>query len=156
MAAHCPTGERKLAVNFAAKGNKEALRRLLEAGCDTEATDGIGWTPLMLAAFHGHTDCVQLLTQHGANVNKCVQGGLTASHFAAQEGDLEAVRMLFASGYVEVATSHRCLSVADYAASRSHVDVLSFAVACGCDLRAPPFFLVGKAVRAFYSVLLEL
>ena len=214
MAAPSTSEERKLAVNFAAKGgDKEALGRLLKAGCDADMMDSNGWTPLMHAAFSGHTECLKLLIQHGADVSIrtetgtaahfaasrghkqelltlleagcgvdvadkcgrtplmcaavkghsaclepliergadvriCLVGGKTAAQYAAQSGRLEALRVLFAFGGVEVVPPDACLSIVECAASASHVDVL----ACGCYWHRPPF-VVGKAVRAFCSAL---
>ena len=45
------------------------LLALLDAGCEVDTADCSGYTPLMRAVLSGHTDCVQLLLQRGANVH---------------------------------------------------------------------------------------
>lgn len=49
-----------------AVGNLPALETLLACGCDPQATDHLGATPLHWAAFHGHVAAVRLLIAHGA------------------------------------------------------------------------------------------
>ena len=39
------------------------------AGCDIEARDNIGYTPLHVAAEHGFTDMIDFLLKHNATVN---------------------------------------------------------------------------------------
>jgi ankyrin repeat protein len=45
----------------AINGHTEVARLLLDRGADPELEDGDGWTALMLARGHGHTDLVDLL-----------------------------------------------------------------------------------------------
>ena len=51
-------------------GQAPVMRRLLPAGVDPDVTDYRGWTPLMFAAQEGHTNCIQLLLDSGASVNR--------------------------------------------------------------------------------------
>jgi ankyrin repeat protein len=49
------------------------MQLLIEARCDIEAKDKYGMSPILMAAWHGHKDAVQLLIKCGANalvVNK--------------------------------------------------------------------------------------
>ena len=45
------------------------MKRLLDAGCDVDATDG-GFNALMLAVSAGDAPMVQFLIKHGADANK--------------------------------------------------------------------------------------
>ena len=70
-------------------GDIDRLRLLLEAGADTEQTDGEGWTPLFWAVVGSGegTDCLRLLLEAGADANKVANGGKTALNLAAKIGD---------------------------------------------------------------------
>jgi ankyrin repeat protein len=54
---------------WAQNGNLEKVRQLVEEGCDVNAFDELGNTPLHYAAEHEHFDAVSFLIDHGANVN---------------------------------------------------------------------------------------
>ena len=47
----------------------DACRQLLESGAKIDAADNAGWTALMGAAAEGHEGIVQLLMDHGADVD---------------------------------------------------------------------------------------
>jgi ankyrin repeat protein len=49
--------------------NLERVRRLLATGIFVDARDNCGWTPLMWAAWRGHTDMCELLIEHNARIN---------------------------------------------------------------------------------------
>jgi ankyrin repeat protein len=53
----------------AARGKTEALKTLLKANADANARDGWGCTPLYSACAAGALECVELLVDHGANLN---------------------------------------------------------------------------------------
>jgi hypothetical protein len=64
-------GEGYTAVHFAAwDGKDEILAFLLEAGAKADVVGEDGYTPLFLAAASGHLDCVELLVENGADVNR--------------------------------------------------------------------------------------
>src|SRR5579871_6741839 len=46
-----------------------SVKQLLAAGAHVNTRDGLGDTPLILAAMYGHTATVRLLLDHGADVN---------------------------------------------------------------------------------------
>ena len=80
------------AHTFAQRGDVETLRALLDAGCGVDARDFSGFTPLMVAAREGHTDCARLLIQRGADFLSLPDDGSknllgsTAAHYAAERG----------------------------------------------------------------------
>ena len=63
-------------------------------------------TALMLAAKHGHNECIGLLVKHGFDVNRKLPGGNggTALHEAALTGKVDTVR------YLLQVTPHCCIS----------------------------------------------
>ncbi|MCE2779949.1 MAG: ankyrin repeat domain-containing protein [Algoriphagus sp.] len=64
-------GEGYTAVHFAAwDGKDEILSYLLEAGAKADIVGEDGYTPIFLAAAGGHLDCVKLLVENGADVNR--------------------------------------------------------------------------------------
>ena len=62
------------------------------AGADPSAGDDDKWTPLHIAAYHGHLDVVKSLVAEGVDVNRRVDEGQTALHMAAKNGHTEVVR----------------------------------------------------------------
>lgn len=57
-----------------------------------------GATPLHIAAFNGHHDCVHLLVSWGADVNAPTSEGCTPLHYAAYMGRAVVVSMLLQLG----------------------------------------------------------
>ena len=55
---------------------------MLEHGAAINAKSDGGFTPLMIAAYEGSSDCVKLLLMHGAEVNAKDDEGDTALHVA--------------------------------------------------------------------------
>jgi hypothetical protein len=55
----------RVALHYAS--SPEAVAALIGAGADVNATDAVGTTPLMCAAFHGHTGAVRALLAAGAS-----------------------------------------------------------------------------------------
>ena len=109
----------------AAAGKPDAVKVLLDRGAEVEAKDTInGQTAAMFAAATNSAGAIKLLAEHGADLNAVSKmlyprnrgenldsfdrdrrysrgpwlGGLTALHFAAREGHMDAIRELVASG----------------------------------------------------------
>jgi hypothetical protein len=65
--------------------------------CDSHDNDD-GWTPLHSASREGHVDIVELLIQHGADVNKQTNNQETPLHLASASGKLEILQLLVERG----------------------------------------------------------
>ena len=79
----------------AGAGDLGAIKRVVEAGADTNAGDPLlGVTPLSWASLHGHTDAVDLLLNRDADVNVRNPDGATALHLAAFLGRAKTVDLL--------------------------------------------------------------
>ena len=83
----------------AENGNVEAMQFLLEADEAGETrnardTGTTGWTPLLLSAFGGHSDAVELLLQVGVNAGVATHRGSTPLCVAAAQGHVEVARLL--------------------------------------------------------------
>eukprot|EP01113_Clastostelium_recurvatum_P003018 TRINITY_DN11302_c0_g1_i9.p1 TRINITY_DN11302_c0_g1~~TRINITY_DN11302_c0_g1_i9.p1 ORF type:complete len:473 (-),score=86.49 TRINITY_DN11302_c0_g1_i9:675-2027(-) len=84
--------------------------------------DGLGYTPLMWAAYYAHDEALTLLLEAGANVNISSSGGFTALHIAAGRGATAILeRLLLAGANVDAATDlgSSCLHEAASLNSRS-------------------------------------
>jgi len=66
----------------------------LSAGCDINARDVVGRTPLHWAVAEGHAEMATLLLTSGAKVNAQDDGGLTPLHCAAATNAFDLVRLL--------------------------------------------------------------
>lgn len=73
------------------------LSHLLKKGVDVNFVSR-GITPLMVASYMGKTDVVELLIEHGAEVNKCFIDNSTALMMASRRGHYEIVKLLLAHG----------------------------------------------------------
>jgi ankyrin repeat protein len=73
-------------VNNARNGDIAALRQGLADGLPVDGTDSLGQTALLAAIGHNAPDEVQLLLQHGADVNKPDDAGWSPLHYAAWFG----------------------------------------------------------------------
>ncbi|XP_023930671.1 ankyrin repeat domain-containing protein 29-like [Lingula anatina] len=79
--------------------NIQSLQELLTAGeCDINVQSKNGWTSLHWAAWCGHTQCVQLLLQHGADTNIQDDNGCTPLKWAAWCGHTQCVQLLLQHG----------------------------------------------------------
>ncbi|KAK0654316.1 ankyrin-3 [Cercophora samala] len=86
-----------------AVSNPDFVRVLLKHGADQNLPTETGFTPLMYAAFGQHDTSLELLLEHGANVNKVHEAddhwrGYTPIAFAVRFGTAKAVRALAEHG----------------------------------------------------------
>ncbi|KAK1849751.1 ankyrin repeat protein [Colletotrichum chrysophilum] len=75
-------------------GRHDALRFFLSHGANIGKIEGRFGTPIQAAAFHGHTETVKILLQHGADA--LASGQFSTALHAAIEGGHEAVVDLLA------------------------------------------------------------
>eukprot|EP00003_Mantamonas_plastica_P029067 TRINITY_DN6836_c0_g1_i7.p2 TRINITY_DN6836_c0_g1~~TRINITY_DN6836_c0_g1_i7.p2 ORF type:complete len:216 (-),score=55.57 TRINITY_DN6836_c0_g1_i7:425-1072(-) len=80
----------------AANGNVKISRALLDAGSDVEELDMDFQTPLMWACWvkEQNEEIIQLLLNHGADIDWYVQSGETAMDFALQMGNDKIVEVM--------------------------------------------------------------
>ena len=84
----------------AASGSVDVLQHLLQVGADVDPVldREYGKTPLMAAAAYGKTDCVNVLLERNAVVNRANEYGQTALWFAAKLGRTDCVCTLLKAG----------------------------------------------------------
>ena len=82
----------------AREGNSALLRGYLDAGAPATLTNAAGDSLLMLAAYHGHEETVQLLVHHGADVNSANDRGQTPLAGAVFKGYAGVARALLDAG----------------------------------------------------------
>lgn len=84
-----------------AKANVNLVLSLLKQGHSVNAGDALGWTALHEASNYGHVDVVNVLLDHGADINNrggpCCEG-ITPLHDAAACGHLEVIDCLLDRG----------------------------------------------------------
>lgn len=86
-------------TDAARRGDAEAVRSLLRAGADTNASAGDGMTALHWAADAGHLEIAKILMYAGANVDAATRlGNYTPLHLAARQGHGPLVEALLEGG----------------------------------------------------------
>jgi ankyrin repeat protein len=111
----------------------QAAKLLLDRGATVDAADGEGVTPLVLAAYRGHTDVVKLLLERGAFVNaQEKRNGLSSLSHAVGRGDRELVAVLLAHGADPALKSADGRTALDRAEANGATDIVALLK------RAPP------------------
>ena len=82
----------------ARQGDSVLLSGYLAAGAPATLTNAAGDTLLMLAAYHGHTDAVRLILQHGGDANGANDRGQTPLAGAVFKGYTEVAQALLEAG----------------------------------------------------------
>ncbi len=100
----------------AARSRGRLVGLLLRIGLRVESVDGLGRTPLMMAAKAGKVDICQRLLAAGARVDAQDEYGATALHHAAVGGDLATVALLLESGADPLTETPMGRTAADIAA----------------------------------------
>jgi len=84
-----------------AQGNLAEVQRLIEAGVDQNQFPGAprGWSPLIMASFHGHLPIAKFLVQSGAKLDSLeIDGWATALDFALEKGHSQVASYLRSVG----------------------------------------------------------
>jgi len=82
----------------AAEARLERVRRSLEQGLDVNKADPDGRTALMMAAFDGYTEIVDLLLDYDAEVDRRDSAGRTATMYASSGPFPQTVELLLRRG----------------------------------------------------------
>jgi len=113
------TGEIHEAVK---KNQLKEVKKYVERG-DIELPDKNGLTPLLVAAYYGHTAVVKYLCQEGARVNADDNKGWTALMFAAYYNYLEIGKILLAHNADKKMKNPKGYTAYDYAKKYGHHDI---------------------------------
>lgn len=149
-----PEGETAL-MTAARSGNAAAVRLLISHGADVHAKEGwLGQTALMMAAAENHSDVLEALLDSGADVNArsmrmtlpnlewgvtgmsttvFPRGYWTPLMFAAQQGALEAARVLADRGADLNAVDPDGTTAMVFAIINAHYDVAAALMDKGAD-----------------------
>ncbi|KAL4927714.1 ankyrin repeat domain-containing protein [Aspergillus undulatus] len=87
------------------RGNKQALRLLLQRGADVNTRNNLGFSPIYIAAQQANHPIVRLLLDHAClDINIRTQDtlGFTALHEAAKEGNLSLVNLLLTKDDIDI------------------------------------------------------
>jgi len=84
--------------DFAREGDVVRLAAYVDGGVPVDLTDANGNTLVMLAAYHGQRDAVEVLVERGADVNRLNDRGQSPLAGAVFQGEDDVVRLLVAAG----------------------------------------------------------
>ena len=130
-------GREKMSVlcEAAEEGSISRCRQLLAAGSDVEERDEDGFTPLLNAAYFGHTEVCELLLEKGkANIEETDSLGNTALNQAADEGDASTVALLLSKGARVDTRDKNGFTPLLAAAQKGHTEVCELLLDNGSDL----------------------
>src|ERR1700743_1442632 len=82
----------------AGSGDTAAIKRLIAAGFDVNATNSSGDTPLHKAAANNHSNSVRTLAAAHAQIEVTNNDGMTPWHCAAQNGHVRVIKALCENG----------------------------------------------------------
>lgn len=108
-------------------GQPQAVELLLQGGApvDCESRNPAKLHPINSAAAARSARSVELLLDHGANVNAAQSGGYTALHSSAHNGDVETVRLLLDRGADASLTSADGRTPLEMARLDNHTEVIA-------------------------------
>ncbi len=117
-------------------GRSDMLQEFIAAGYDLNTRDGRGYTALILAAYHGQPQAVDLLLKAGANACAEDKRGNTALMGAIFKGELSIARTLINTECSANQRNGVGQTPAMYAALFGRVELLKALQAKGADLQA--------------------
>jgi ankyrin repeat protein len=109
----------------AREGDTALLGAYLDAGAPATLTNSAGDSLLMLAAYHGHADAVQLILKHGAEADTANDRGQTPLAGAAFKGYPDVARVLLDAGADPDAGSPSARAAARMFARQEILDLLA-------------------------------
>ena len=116
-----------LCLEACAKGELTLVETYLKNGGDVNCkvvVDGIEWTLIMKASYHGHVHIVNLLHEYGAQVDLKNNGGWSALMAASQNGRCEVVKLLHEYGAQVDLQENKGWSALMIASQNGHCEVV--------------------------------
>jgi len=131
-----PSPERiqELLFDAARLGRDDMIAPLLQAGADITALDPKGYTPLILASYHGHEAATAALLVQGAPVDQqdCVRGN-TALMGVAFKGYTQIAALLLDAGATPPVTNSAGQTALMMAALFGHSAIVDLLIDRGSD-----------------------
>jgi ankyrin repeat protein len=128
-------GETRLA-DAVRKGDNTAVRALLQARVDVNATEADGTTPLHIAAERGNLEAATLLVAAGANVKAATRYGVTPLALAAASGSASVIEALLKAGADANGATPEGETALMTAARTGSIDGIKSLVAHGANVNA--------------------
>lgn len=102
--------------------HENCVKLLIEKGSDLSAhsQNHMSVAPLNSAAASGQREIVELLLDHGAEIDACQSGGFAPLHSAAHNGDEPLVELLLARGASSGLETNEGKKAADMAREKGH------------------------------------
>ena len=119
-------------MNAAAAGNAEQVKKLLDSGLNPN-TKRQGVTAFGAAAKNGHVYVVELMLDHGSNIDVKDADGLTALSWAAVAGKIEVVETLISRGAAIDAKAADGLTPVARAIMSNQVEIVEMLLQHGAD-----------------------
>lgn len=120
------------AVNI---NDEEGTRRVLQAGnVKVDVPDKLSFTPLMVAAQKGFTRLVNILVNHGADVNHKNGSGKDSLMLACFAGHLDVVKYLRKFGASWESRDKGGSTAMHWAADGGHLNVINYMLHDGCKV----------------------
>ena len=113
------------------------VQRCLGSGASVVAKDGLGWSPLHVAAVFGTSDTIQVLLDAGASTEAQDENGSTPMHYVATSGTVEALlTLLAAGGNIEARTESGRATPLHMAAKKGRVKMVRALLDAGANGKA--------------------
>ena len=117
---------------YATQGDMEQIKQMIAMGANINCADEWGRTPLFNAAAYGHSDCVKLLLESGADI--AATDSVLA--IAAGSGNPECVRILIEAGADVNLTSEDKWTPLHFAAFNGHCECVKLLIDKGAKINS--------------------
>lgn len=122
-----------LLLAYAKQGDMEQIKQMIAMGANINCADEWGRTPLFNATAYGHSDCVKLLLEAGADI--AASDSVLA--MAAGSGNPECVRILIEAGAdVNLTTGNDKWTPLHFAAFNGHCECIKLLIAKKAEINA--------------------
>ncbi|MGZ0783821.1 ankyrin repeat domain-containing protein [Pseudomonas saponiphila] len=122
--------------NVARQGDAQMLDKLAASGLPVNLRNHKGDTLLMLAAYYGHVDAVQVLLKHKADPEIRNDNGQSPIAGAAFKGDLAVVKALVEGGAQVEGASFDGRTALMMAAMFNRCEIVTYLISQGADPKA--------------------
>jgi len=120
----------------AQSGTRAQVAAFLEKGTALESLDGVGRTPLLVAAWNGNTGVAEELLTRGAAIEAADPGGFTPLLCAAEFGRIDTAKLLLSRGAKRPARNKEGADALIVAAGGNGVGMVKLLLAEGFDVNS--------------------